>query len=456
MLLIEVKNYRRPFGSKERHEYYAEKIKEIIESKLTTITEIKHVKVFNFSGEIHNHFVGTREKLVIFVDATHNLTSSRVDIIMRNKEFKIFTPHTDNKQIIIDGFVVAEYNERQNELNILFDLFSDHANDVCLEIFAEIMEKFNNDILLPKTFQDSWKNTANKETLKSKIITNLTTRSKDIIAREKREIENLENQIRDYKTKIKRAFDNLQTKRRVISSEEDYSGKIAENLINDLNLIIENEKIKDIHFKDNKFTIFTNKLKIYSSHGKIYDGAEYTVTINMDNSIIEIQSNNKRKSYWSTNDPHPHVNGRNGEPCLGNISSTIAELCSQYQLYAITLVCLDFLESANTEDVAGAYVVNWDEIDEKGNIIQKGLGVESRDSARMAVRGEDNLHECDRCGRRVEDLITVYEYIDDDGNASDRNRVCDTCCDECYSYNDDVEEYIFVHSNWGLISPSGD
>ena len=47
---------------------------------------------------------------------------------------------------------------------------------------------------------------------------------------------------------------------------------------------------------------------------------------------------------------------------LGNVSTTIAELCSAKEIYPLFLVCLEYLQSVNTDDSAGRKVYNWEEI----------------------------------------------------------------------------------------------
>ena len=169
---------------------------------------------------------------------------------------------------------------------------------------------------------------------------------------------------------------------RELNSEEADEEDLIDNLRNDLDLIIKHDKVKDIIVEKNLFTVFTNPLYIYSDRGRKYYGGNFTIKININNTSIKFNSDNKRQSYWTNNDPHPHVNGADGSACLGNVASTIAELCSQVQLYPLVLICIDFLESANTEDSAGKNIRNWQEVDNDNNPIKV-----------------EQEYYCDECGK---------------------------------------------------------
>ena len=90
---------------------------------------------------------------------------------------------------------------------------------------------------------------------------------------------------------------------RIISNEEEYMDKVIENLINDLDLISKHEKIKDIRIIDDMFEIETNHLNIFTEQGDEYEGGEYTIKIRMDRVSVLFEGNNRRKSYWSVQDP---------------------------------------------------------------------------------------------------------------------------------------------------------
>src|SRR5690606_9940189 len=120
------------------------------------------------------------------------------------------------------------------------------------------------------------------------------------------------------------------------------------------------------------------------------------IVMNMSNTDVRFYNlDNPRHGYWTNEDPHPHVSGGNNTACLGNVASTIAELCSRNEVYALALMCIDFLENANTTDPAGAKVVNWDEVDEEGNIIRSG---EEDDE-------ENEFCDCCQSHHREEDMF---------------------------------------------------
>ena len=213
-------------------------------------------------------------------------------------------------------------------------------------------------------------------------------------------------------------------------AEDDNTKNISTNIINDLDLVCQLDKVKDIVFKDNIFTIFTNPLNIYDE-GVTYYGGNYQITINLANTEIKFFGDNPRPSYWTNHDPHPHVDGSSGDACLGNIGGTIAELCNQSQLYALALICIDFLESTNTDDEAGKNIIHWDIIEPDGCIIPADI-----------YSNPDGECQCEVCDNYYNETFTAFGYIDDDGNGRDERQICQRCADDNYYWNDDIDAFV--------------
>lgn len=457
---IKVSTLKRIFGQNEsEHTNWERNIVRILREELISLDTIK-IDLFNLNNERHSYAAGApKTRLVIFGNATRKECAPDKDVegvkTLNGIEVdfdKFLAPSDKGIQIKSnEGTVLAEWNEKTHELNILFDLFK-NCTDKNVAIFKYIMKEFERLVWYPKTLEDSWKYTANKDKLIEKFKEISVRQRQDVLEQDRRAIKDWENSLDDYRRKIKRMADNIYNKRRQVITEEESIKHVGSGLSSDLDLIIQNKKIKDLKIKDGKFIVYTEPIYIYSDKGFKYYGGNYRIELNPENSDVKFFGDNARKSFWTDHDPHPHVNGNTGVPCLGNVAASIAELSSQMQIYALVMVCIDFLEAANTSDAAGRNVVNWDLVDEKTDEI---IQMEQREDI-----DEDDVFICPECGERhhIDDGQTVYGnvYFDNDpedddydededyGEAhyEDEEYVCEGCVDLHYYWNEYAEAYV--------------
>lgn len=458
---IKINDYKIPLGgSLSSYKKLISPITNIIKESLENL-DIDNLFVYNLpEGAIQDYEAGRKDETVVifcntsYVADTIKITPAPIDNI--HNDFTTFRlPSPKESNIIItseSGQPLAEWNDDLYELNILFDIFKESSDFTSqLEIFRYIMTEFNRKVWFQKIIESSWVHSGNRVVLQDKFISSIKKQRDEILKEEKNKVTRLELDINDYKKAIKSRADLLNQKRRFIANEENNTDKLVESLIKDLDLIIGNEKIKDVHYKDDKFTIFTNHLNIHASNGKTYSGGEYTITINLLNSDVKFDSNNRRPSYWTQHDPHPHVSGKNGVACFGNISSTVAELCSQTQLYALVMILIDYLESANMSDAAGQNVINWQEIK---SVKKKSSSTTQQPEPEPETEIiEENefieYEECEICGRNIlmEQIIQVYDTLDDAYEGYNRIYICQTCCDIDYNkYELDNGETVYIRN----------
>ena len=159
-----------------------------------------------------------------------------------------------------------------------------------------------------------------------------------------------------------------------------------------------------------------------------------------------------RQSYWTENDPHPHVDGGSGCPCYGSAGSMLASTMSECELYASFIIVLNFLQQVNTEDSAGKFIYNWDCIDKKRNIIENPYSKPEEYTCCVCdwtTDEYDDINACDDCDEYV--CYDCSHWIE-----NGQIRVCDNCYDnnynECYkcsedfhnndlTYDDETEEF---------------
>lgn len=416
---INVHNYRLPFGDgRADHDFWKAHISSSL-PELWIDAHINDVDVYRMDGEKGEFSAGTpNTRLVIFGNLAHKGATI-------TEPGSPYFPHREHTLHLKDdnGFVCAEFDEEHGELLIMTDVFATTDTTV----FDNIMKQFSALYFYPKTLENSWLHSQSKDKLVAGLSQTLREQRHSIINREKERIDNMKMQVNEWRSRIKQHMDNIDRSNKQVLVEEQKLGTDAKQIISDLDLIANLDKVKDVHIKDNKFIVFTNPLYCFTDNDERFYLGNMRIELNPDIADVRFFGDNPRRSYWTDHDPHPHVNGGSGEACLGNASTLIAELSNQMQLYPMVLTCIDFLEAANLEDVAGRQVYNWDQVDEEGNVIREG--------------GPRETAFCNSCEEYVEELYDVYEGCDDDG-PHDHRRVCDDCRDNYYDYDDELEVYI--------------
>lgn len=423
-------------GTREAHEQFAVALREYIQSAFLPWEELREVGVYHLKGEFHDYKAGKPDRMVIFVHATQN--SGNADLLEITPEpingventFDKFLPIAGLDIIITSesGVPLAEYNKATNELNILFDV-TESFSDENVAIFKYIIDEFVKKHITPMAYRHSWKYSQEKDELSKRLRDAVRASRQSEIEGARHRITEYEERIERYKREIKSAHDNLIHQRIMVVNGEKVLKDSEEKLLKDLDLILEHPKVIDLQIKGDKFHVFTDD--IYAHHdrtGERYYIGKFRLEIRPSNTEVKfINLNNKRPGFWSGGECHaPHVN-TNGGACLGSVASTIAELCSSMELYALTIVCVDFLENVNTSDPAGATIMNWDKVDESGKIIKRG-GYET----------------CPKCNQdvRVSRMRHVYERFDEVRNeVHGEHRVCQECRDEHYTYHDGEDVY---------------
>lgn len=438
---IVIHDYQAILGkNKDEHHLFQAALPSIIKRSLPDLS-VNIIDLYNCNTGFNEFKTGNKNRLCIFVNSTRigapsdlwTLEAIPINSI-DNSLTTFYQPRGDGLLITNDGQtpILAEYNESENELFILLDLFREYT-DESLKIFEYIISELNRLVFYPKQFENSWHNTANRDVLTARVMATVRTAKESYIRHEQRNLQGIESDIRDYRNSLKSRYDSLAIKRRTIETEQNALNNLSTSFVNDLNIILTLDKVKDVLIIDNCFNILTVPLQITTDKEAVYHGGMYQISIDPSNSTIKFFNNETQQGYWTDHDPHPHVNGDNGEPCLGNIDATVIELCSQMQLYALTTILIDYLESANTGDVAGSKVKNWPLIS-------------------PSPYADEGKYICELCHEHTEELRYVYDDIEwheaDDDEEDGYNvairelRVCDECRDNEYTFNEEVDEYI--------------
>ena len=269
----------------------------------------------------------------------------------------------------------------------------------------------------------------------------------DLIDNQKRDIRNYETEIDDakrhmdrYYKRIREAMIEIKRLEAQLNIKDDYTSEI-QNILDHKYV----EKIMVI--SDKIYEVYTDYIDIYDEEGNRFRGNKYRLRFDfsrMECRIYGLESDLCRRSYWTKYDPHPHVNGDSGRACWGDAGSMLSMNMNEFELYASFIVVLNFLQQVNTNDPAGAYICNWDCIDDDDNDLENPY--EDVNFAKCNICEEDLTEDeavyCDECGDYCCDSHSYW---------IDNNQwyVCEHCYDNYYGrcahceerfHNDDLTD----------------
>lgn len=395
---------------------YMQRLERIIRDNLKPDDEVRKADVFNLRGERHNHNAGNRQRLCIYFDS------------------EFLEKPSDLMQIHDGDVLVAEFSERTNEINIVSQVTRTNTDESLARV-AEILTLVHEKVYKEKALRYSYIHSDRREALIKEFSELITERERRSLNDEKERERHYRDSIDDFKRRIRESYDNLIHVRRRIEALEKGEANGSEKVIKELELIKQHPLVKDIHIRGRKISVFTDDIYAYGSNdGERYYIGQMEIRIDIARTDVRFfNTNNTRHGYWTPNDPHPHVDGGSGNPCLGNVASTIAELCSQNELYALALVAMDFLENANQSDPAGARVRMWDVVDDEGNVIREGGA------------HDEETWTCDCCGdtysEEHDEMHHVYNNAEGE-EVYDEAWVCGECREYHYYYSEYYDEVV--------------
>lgn len=417
-----------------RNNWDVQEISEIVEKHFGRLYKVNTVNVDFYTGACYKLSTTSTGKNIIFrIYASGAGDGDKT----RTESDECFLEESQEESVVLlkkDGKCIAQIinSETHTVVDVLFGLQYMKDAEKRKETFNEIVE-WASKVFEYKFTKPSLFDKKNIARLRKEIISTLNNNIENEIKQNKAKILKYNEDINYYKSELAKLIRSSSTMMNLTNAYENNYNSICNKIIKDLENILGIEKIKDVIFENGIFKVFTNPLIITSDTGKRYYGGEYRIEISLSNTLVNFFGEAKGVGYWSSNDAHPHVSS-SGTPCLGNIATTIAELCSTNELYALTLICIDFLESANTNDVAGAKVKFYPLASDDGEKLEPEKSEDDRDYV-----------ECSDCQDNfdIEDMYRVYtELKDDEISLTDEyDYVCNGCLDN-YDYIEELGGYV--------------
>lgn len=427
-----------------------QKLREVIRESLPSES---NVMVYAVESRKHQFSLnGNGNRLTIIIDATPSRTegySERNNIVVGGAPIEFgknirtmpkITRGINNIVSILDdvGEQILHYDEQQNALYIPYKLMDlSNTPDVLVAVFKGMLDTYRTKVVDVRHLRYSWLQSPDKESLTETFKARLQGQALATVSEDKRSLSNAEEMIVEYMRKLKREHDKTIRLRKSIEVGEETSQNAVGKLLRDLDLIVQHPSFEDVRIKDGRITLITDEIYAWTKQDKRYHIGKFEIDVKMENTEVKFRGNNPRRSYWSHSDPHPHVSSA-GNACLGNVGGSIAELSSQSELYALALVLLDYLQNVNIEDVAGKFILNWDEVDEDGKVIKKGYI--NGPGGMRGPESEDSERACQRCGDTHDtnnhDFHSIGTGHDFDGDVDEYQTWCTACHENHSVYNE--------------------
>lgn len=253
------------------------------------------------------------------------------------------------------------------------------------------------------------------------------------------DLENIDYEIKRTKTRIRNAISNVNEqykylKEYMLEREKKKLEYKEKDFTHDVNALYNHPSVKQVNlYKSDKWIeVITDYIDIYDEDGNRYAGGNYRLVFDYSDMGVRIHGIDDdycNQGYWTEYDPHPHVDGDGGWPCLGNAGSMLCQSMNEMELYASFIIVFNFLQQVNTDDCAGKYIENWNCIDGEGNVITNPHIRERYkcNQCSYETMDRDDIYMCEICGEYV--CYDHKMWISNEGIY-----VCESCCEEHFEH----------------------
>lgn len=288
--------------------------------------------------------------------------------------------------------------------------------------------------LIEKMDEKQYKNTFLKE-----VQQHVEESFNDAIGNMEQRLRRIRGEIDDYRRYLSRAVEQQESLVNSIAAINKPKTETSEKVAAEIIKIKDLDKVQEVLYGNGRLTFLTKPLYIYDAENDVYyESASYLITVDLRTADVRINSTNRKQGFWTQNDPHPHVNGGDGRPCLGSIDSSVAELCGSREYMVLACLLIDFVESVNVRDSAGEKVRFRNQVNpETGEILHEAEeSIPPCDNCGRAIHNEDDLRTCENCGCDMCDNCACWVGEDDD------TIVCGNCRTDRYTWHEDAEVWI--------------
>jgi hypothetical protein len=315
-----------------------------------------------------------------------NIDGTVLSSLLKHDDSRKESPYKDYSAIYKDyetGVVFAL--QKQNEIDLLFSVGVPLSKDHCVKLITNILYK-----LLGTHSIGELKELHKKyyEEIEPRIVDEFVELSVENASSHIKEIEEfISKAVDDIGDIQKQLFEKMKVyeKYRKIYEhfdKEDFYKKEREKALGEFQAAKSLNKVKKIFVKDKLVHVYTENIYAQDVRSNLwYDIGTFHITIGFlqddfspERSVVIKNTKHQVFGYSNQVMQAPHV-FKEGNMCAGNLVTAVSEHYKNRDLYGIILDIIGFLESANTDDVAGSYVNRWPQVPEevvKGDSVDFG------------------------------------------------------------------------------------
>lgn len=274
--------------------------------------------------------------------------------------------------IEISNYVSVSFND--NIIYICFTYFPYTET-----IIANISSYDFLSVFMTETEINDFKNNLIKEEINDYLVSSCAEQTESA----KISLCDMENKIKEYTKYLFDSYPKVLKLKNIIENPNLANSEAAKEIFSEIEKIKKHPLCTDISITNGNISVNTSKLVMYEPINKKYyllGEMTFSIPFKFQRDINIININNKRRSYWGDKCQHPHISDM-GTACFGNADAQLAQFLSQRLYYAVFITLINFCQTCDIHDCAGAYVISWDLCDENGNIIEQ----EEKDISRCAV-----------------------------------------------------------------------
>lgn len=355
---------------------FVEQIKAHTKGELSRLEDMNSARIINIDGRTLR-FESNVSEFTILLNAAPPSAKNTLDvseqIILGTVGVKSIMQGGNSAYTSIkdeNGLDLAYYDKKFRDLYIPFDMMvlGSDAHKLYKSILKLVVDVLDRELARQHTWGEG-----DTDVLTGRIKQMIQGRDHNTIERKERELKEAQDNERYFRDELRKTIAKVVRLMEELDRARSGDGSLDKKIVHEFEHIMKNPDVKRIEVHTDRFVIHTNRIIGLSSTGRYYDFGEFQITYKIGNTGITYKGSVKRRGYWSGEDPHPHVSGNSGEPCLGNVGEAIAQLSSMYEYASLVAVAIEFLKAANVSDPAGKNVVRWDEVDMQGNVVSRGV-----------------------------------------------------------------------------------
>ena len=179
---------------------------------------------------------------------------------------------------------------------------------------------------------------------------------------EQKEINNLEHDIYVKEDKLSKLRKELISLDREVASKQTMfinmknTSKSMSFYEDQWKSIFKNKLIRDIEISGSRVIVSTSLITCTEPKSKIkYEIGEFKIQLDLGSGKVKFFNMTRSVNGFDQYQQAPHV-FHDGNPCLGNVKTTLTQLISKYDLITAIDVCIAFLSTCNVDDGAGRHV----------------------------------------------------------------------------------------------------